>query len=501
MKLDRSIDTVPHPDFRAYSAGNFAEVAPARWSPVSWSLVGDPVERGMRAFTRRLLPGARWATGSSYVFVGYFACRPYHNLAALCHLAYELPGVRPDDLTRAYFEAASPPERELGRHCGAVERLLAVPRMAREFHRLRPRLASIEAAVVEAEEEVASALASGWQIALGAALQRALDVLDAAWDIHYSTTSSLIPAGAIQRRLGQRRIECWDEIEPLVTRPPELPWSRLFDAALSGEVEQARFLEVPFYEVADGFEPWSRFASPFRPHPPAQVRAPEHAEVAEVVWRMYRGTRKLGVEQLSRAVSDGLQAREESKALAMRCLHLFRRTLPTLAEAAGVAGEEWPYLRIRELLDPGCHDRLQDLIDLRSQECDEALSQRMPDDLVLPDLGAAAPTPVKPQPQRVPSGVSPGLVAGTVATLDRPPSATGNGPVILVCESADAGIQTLLPHVAGLITMRGSMLSHIATLAREYAIPAVVNHPLAQTLQAGQRVVLNGSTGEVEVLS
>jgi rifampicin phosphotransferase len=51
------------------------------------------------------------------------------------------------------------------------------------------------------------------------------------------------------------------------------------------------------------------------------------------------------------------------------------------------------------------------------------------------------------------------------------------------------------------IPARGSMLSHISTLAREYGIPAVVNHPLAGTLQAGQHVSLNGSTGEVEVIA
>jgi pyruvate,water dikinase len=45
------------------------------------------------------------------------------------------------------------------------------------------------------------------------------------------------------------------------------------------------------------------------------------------------------------------------------------------------------------------------------------------------------------------------------------------------------------------------MLSHISTLAREYGIPAVVNHPLAETLEAGQLVVLNGNTGEVEVIA
>jgi len=151
--VNRSIDTAPHPDFRVYSAGNFAEIAPPRWSVMSWSLVGDPAERGLRAFAKRVMPSARWATGSHYVFVGYFSCRPYHNLSAMCHLAQELPGITGSDVTRAYFEDVPPPERELHGHCSAVQRALALPRMAREFHRLRPRLASLEADVALLEEE------------------------------------------------------------------------------------------------------------------------------------------------------------------------------------------------------------------------------------------------------------------------------------------------------------------------------------------------------------
>lgn len=506
MNATRSIDTAPHPDFRCYSTGNFAEVAPSRWSVMSWSLVGDPVERGLRAFTARLLPRARWASGSHYVFVGYFACRPYHNLSALCHLAEELPGVGREDVTRAYFEDAPPPERELRTHCSAIERAFAVPRMAREFHRLRPRLAELEARVALAEEQVTSALDAGSCVALGRAMENGLRVLDEGWDVHYSTTSSLVPAGAIQRRLGERLLPQWDEIEPLVNRPPELPWTRLFDGAVGAAVEESRFLEAPFYEAADAFEPWSSYAQAFRPHAPQEVRGPEQDEIAEVVWSMYRGTRRVGIEQMSRAVSDTLQAREESKALAMRCLHVFRRALPTLADEAGVADDGWAYLRIGELLAPRHRGALERVVETRRTEVESALSEEMPDELAFPAPGESGTRPrqIADRPQRKPSGVSPGVVSGVVATLDgAPPNGelNGEGPVILVCESADAGIQTLLPSVAGLVTLRGSMLSHISTLAREYGIPAVVNHPLAETLTAGQQVVLNGSTGEVEVIS
>jgi rifampicin phosphotransferase len=499
----RSIDTAPHPEFRCYSAGNFGEVAPARWSVMSWSLVGDPVERGMRSFAKRLMPNARWATGSYYVFVGYFSCKPYHNLAAMCQVAHELPGFDGADVTRDYFENVPPPEREFRRHAGVLGRVLAVPRMAREFHRLRPRLAALEAEVTLCEEQVAAALDSGSAIALGGAMARATNMLDAGWDLHYSTTASLVPAGAIQRRIGRKLLPQWDEVEPLVNRPPELPWNRLFDGAVSDTGEEARFLQAPFYEVADAFEPWSSFASPFTPQPAHDVKGPEQDEIAEVVWDMYRGYRKVGIEQLTRAVSDNLQAREESKSLAMRCLHVFRRALPALADDAGVEGDAWAYLKIGELLDPRHRRSLDEIVETRRAECADAIAEPMPDELVVPVDSPARSLPERPRPARKPTGVSPGVVSGVVTTVEEASANghSGDEPVILVCESADACIQTLLPGSAGLITLRGSMLSHISTLAREYGIPAVVNHPLAETLRAGQQVVVNGNTGEVEVIA
>jgi rifampicin phosphotransferase len=501
-----AIDTDPHPEFRCYSTGNFAEVAPPRWSVMSWSLVGDPVERGLRAFTIRLSPSGRWATGSHYVFVGYFSCRPYHNLSALCRLARELPGVTEQDVTRAYFENVSPPEREVGGYPSIVERLLALPRIAREFHRLRPRLALLEAEVALCEERAATALASGSPIALGGAVERARRVLDEAWDVHYSTTSSLVPVSALQRALGERILRRWDELEMLVNRPAELPWGRLFDGAAGGAVEESRFLEFSFYEVGDAYEPWRSYARAFTSRGPREVDKPEQDEIADVVWRMYPRARLGGIEQLSRAVGDTLQAREESKALAMRALHVFRRALPALAEEAKVGSGAWTYLRIGELLSP-CHPtRLGELAERRREECGQALAEDMPDQLIAPasSTGDAPPRWVGERPERKASGVSPGVASGVVVTLENGLLNDGlarNGPVILVCESVDAGIQALLPQLAGLITLRGSMLSHISTLAREYGVPTVVNHPLAETLKAGQRIVLNGNTGEVEVIA
>jgi rifampicin phosphotransferase len=500
--MSRSIDTAPHPEFRCYSAGNFAEVAPARWSPMSWSLVGDPVERGMRSFIAKLLPTARWSTGSYYVFVGYFNCRPYHNLSALSHMTHELPMIDSADLTRDYFEGIEPPKRELEAHTSILQRMLAVPRMAREFHRLRPRLVALESEVVMCEEQVETALHAGSALALGVAMDRATAMLDEAWAAHYSTTAALIPAGKIQRKIGDKLLPDWDDLERLVNKPNELPWVRLFDGALATEDEH--FLRSPFYEIADGFEPWGGYSRNFTPQPATDVRLPGADDIGEVVWEMYRGVRKVGIEQLTRAVNDNLQAREESKSLAMRSLHVFRRALPALAEEAGVSGDDWAYLRIKELLEPRFRNQLTSLAETRRAECAEALQEEMPDEynVPLPATDGRRHAPSRPPQLRTPTGVSPGLVSGIVTTIEQAAAGVDHDePVILVCESADSCIQTLLPGSAGLITLRGSMLSHISTLAREYGIPAVVNHPLAETLQAGQQVLLNGNTGEVEVLA
>jgi pyruvate,water dikinase len=50
------------------------------------------------------------------------------------------------------------------------------------------------------------------------------------------------------------------------------------------------------------------------------------------------------------------------------------------------------------------------------------------------------------------------------------------------------------------LSERGSDLSHIAILSREYGIPCVVGYPGAASLPAGTAVSINGSTGEVNIL-
>jgi pyruvate,water dikinase len=72
---------------------------------------------------------------------------------------------------------------------------------------------------------------------------------------------------------------------------------------------------------------------------------------------------------------------------------------------------------------------------------------------------------------------------------------------ILVAERTDPGWVPIYPAFRGILVERGSVLSHSAIVAREFGIPTIVAvHGLTQTLRSGQRIRMNGQTGEIEIL-
>jgi pyruvate,water dikinase len=69
---------------------------------------------------------------------------------------------------------------------------------------------------------------------------------------------------------------------------------------------------------------------------------------------------------------------------------------------------------------------------------------------------------------------------------------------VLVVDVLDPRLAPLLPDLAGLVSETGSALSHLAILAREMHVPAVVGVPDARLrFPDGARLLVDGTTGEV----
>lgn len=73
---------------------------------------------------------------------------------------------------------------------------------------------------------------------------------------------------------------------------------------------------------------------------------------------------------------------------------------------------------------------------------------------------------------------------------------------VLVVATLDPGLAAALPSLAGLVAETGSALSHLAILARELGVATVVGLPGARRrLPAGARVLVDGRSGEVQLLT
>lgn len=117
-----------------------------------------------------------------------------------------------------------------------------------------------------------------------------------------------------------------------------------------------------------------------------------------------------------------------------------------------------------------------------------------------------------PAPPRAPSGgsgrvlhgtpCSAGVVTGTARIVRSPADFERIRPGdVLVCPTTIASWSPVFTAIAGLVTEHGGLLSHPATLAREYGLPAVLAvHDATSLIEDGARIRLDGAAGTVEPL-
>ncbi|MGZ8741410.1 MAG: PEP/pyruvate-binding domain-containing protein [Nocardioides sp.] len=140
-----------------------------------------------------------------------------------------------------------------------------------------------------------------------------------------------------------------------------------------------------------------------------------------------------------------------------------------------------------------------DLHERRAEELAGALGTPLPAEFRLGNDGSAVP--VARQGARPEAGVPAGggrAVGRAVHGSTRRPPAPGD---VLVVRELQPGLAAYLPGLAGLVAETGSTLSHLAILAREYDVPAVVAvHDALRRFPAGSRVFVDGGTGDVRIV-
>jgi phosphohistidine swiveling domain-containing protein len=102
------------------------------------------------------------------------------------------------------------------------------------------------------------------------------------------------------------------------------------------------------------------------------------------------------------------------------------------------------------------------------------------------------PAPVALSQDTEGQGAGGGRGIGRVAN-----GSTGPGDVLVV-RNLDPTLASKLPGLAGLVAETGSVLSHLAILAREYGVPTVVGvRDALDRFPPGAMVVVDGTTGDV----
>ena len=114
-----------------------------------------------------------------------------------------------------------------------------------------------------------------------------------------------------------------------------------------------------------------------------------------------------------------------------------------------------------------------------------------------PPTASAAPHAARPG-VLVGTGCYPGHAEGEVLVVTDPGGELNVAGNIVCALRTDPGWAALFPTCRGVIIEKGSSLSHSVILLRELGIPTIINVPgITRLLQTGQRIRINGQTGEI----
>ncbi|MBC2905804.1 PEP-utilizing enzyme, partial [Streptomyces cupreus] len=168
------------------------------------------------------------------------------------------------------------------------------------------------------------------------------------------------------------------------------------------------------------------------------------------------------------------------------------RLVRDVARRAGADPERMGLLRWPELVTALRGDGLPADLHLRGAP---SATPPLPDSFRLADGGVVVAERTRGRGDSL-RGVSAGRAVGTAwdGLGKRPPDA------VLVVRTLDPALAPLLPGLTGLVAQTGSPLSHLAVLAREFHLPAVVGAPDAvRRFPVGARLTVDGTAGDVQL--
>ncbi len=243
----------------------------------------------------------------------------------------------------------------------------------------------------------------------------------------------------------------------------------------------------------------------------AARRAGAQREAAEEHYRSLLPVRKrTEYNRLLASAQDFVRVREYTKATCVISIRAARAAIREQgrrwAERGWLEqGDDIFYLLHKEY-EQGQHEKLDPALTKEAVRRRKAQFKDM-ESFVLPDNWTGLPEVSRrgaaPVPDRVLKGlgVSPGEVTGparVITSFAAGAAADFKPGDILVAPFTDAPWTPLFATAGGVVVETGGVLSHAATVAREYGIPAVAMiKDATRMIQTGQRLTVNGGAGEV----
>jgi rifampicin phosphotransferase len=552
-------ETAIDPRIERLTRANVGEVLPDPVTPLTASMLVAVLEHGFEEVIRLVGLGEKGAPP----FLVVYRERLYLNLTRSLALAARLPGVSTEDAERLVLGAGSAGDAPLPRvGLRGLPRLVAILiRIADLGLRIPGRMAQAEHDVRVLRARTAAAESAPDPAELAAVLG---DFLTLGGDVA-TTHIAVSGASAARLGILQRLLARWRPgdsqgrvnrllggLDGVESAAPALALETMA-AAVRVHPEWRAFVALP-----DAAEALARGAAPeglaallrtfldrfgHRALSEGELRARTWREdptpVLQALAALASGNRAAGFTQATaaerrlaeeqailarlgplrgailgwalRAARDGVRAREHTKSLAVGLIdegrHLARRaglrlaatgTLPdpdgafflTLSELrAALTGGALPsaavWRRRQRRFERAAQVPTPRLVDLRPGAATK-------------DAGVGSDASASWRG----TGVSPGIGLGLARVVAAGEPIRLEPGEVLVTPVLDAALGPLLASAAGAVAEIGGLLSHGAVVARELGVPCVVDvHDATRRLRTGQRVLVDGTSGEVRVLA